>query len=461
MVTAAAAISAALAEIADAPAGTTVGAFFDFDGTLAAGFTGALLPWDRLRRGEMTTAELLGTVWAVINHSAGRLDYENFIRRGSMTLRGRHVEELSAIGQRLFTDYIAARIFPEMAELVAAHLARGHVVVLTSAAFHLQVEPVARELGIGYLLCNGCEADADGILTGEVRKPILRGKTKAQAVSEFAAAHRIDMAASYFYADGDEDIPLMMLVGNPRPTNPASGLARLAGEHRWPVRRFSSRSGTVPIARARTAVATLAAVPLIAAARLDHRGDHELLAAWWSRLVLHWTGVRLAARGTHHLDSTSDAVYVINHRSVVDTTIVAALPGTHWASTLSVSHGEGVGATLRQWLGMAPSEPRNDGAPSVLAAAEGALLTTRAIGEFDMQPFQLARDTGRPVIPIVIRNADSIVAPRSTVLHPGTVDVAILEPIDLGGLNDTQLTTCVERVRGEFITTLQNWPTAN
>jgi putative phosphoserine phosphatase/1-acylglycerol-3-phosphate O-acyltransferase len=460
MVTAAAAVSASLAEIADAPGGPAVGAFFDFDGTLAAGFTGALLPWSRLRRGEMGMTELLGTVWAGINHSAGRLDYENFIRRGSMTLRGRHVEELSAIGQRLFTDYIAARIFPEMAELVAAHLARRHVVVLTSAAFHLQIEPVARELGIEHLICNGCEIDADGILTGEVSKPILRGRTKAQAVSEFAAEHRIDMAASYFYADGDEDIPLMMLVGNPRPTNPASGLARLAGERRWPVRRFSSRSGTVPIARARTAVATLAAVPLIAAARLDRRGGHELLAAWWSRLLLHWTGVRLAAHGTHHLGSTSDAVYVINHRSVIDTTIVAALPGPCWASTLSVSHGEGVDAALRRWAGMAPTEPRNDVATSVLAAAEGAMLTTRAIGEFDMQPFQLAHDTGRPVIPIVIRNADSVVVPGSTVLHPGTVDVAVLEPIDVGRLTDAELTMRVERVRHDFIATLQNWPTA-
>jgi putative phosphoserine phosphatase/1-acylglycerol-3-phosphate O-acyltransferase len=175
---------------------------------------------------------------------------------------------------------------------------------------------------------------------------------------------------------------------------------------------------------------------------------------------LRWTGVRLVAHGTQHLDPTSDAVYLINHRSVVDTTIVAALLGTCWASTLSVSHGDGVDGTLRRWACTAPSERGDDVANSVLAAAEGTMLTTRAIGEFDMQPFQLAHDTSRPVIPIVIRNADSIVAPGSTILHPGAVDVAVLEPIDVSGLTEPELMTYVERVRHDFIATLQNWPTA-
>lgn len=445
--------AAALTEITRAPAGATVGAFFDFDGTLAAGFTGALLPWDHLRRGEMGPRELLGTLWAGVNHSVGRLDYEQFIRRGSMTLRGKNFDDLAAIGQRLYTDNIAARIYPEMTQLVAAHLARGHVVALTSAAFHLQIQPVANALGIEHLLCNWCEVDGDGVVTGEVRKPILRGRSKAQAVTDFAAAHQIELSESYFYADGDEDIALMMLVGNPRPTNPAAGLARLAAERDWPVMRFTSRSGNIPVARTRTGLAMLAAIPLVAAAAAaaangrDPRRGYEFFTSWWPRILLHLTGVRLNVLGADHLEPARDAVYLINHRGVVDNTIVGALLDTCWAATPSVRGGRGPGGRVPHWAG-----------GSVVAAAEGAMLTEREIGDFDSQAFQLARDTDRPLVPIVIRNADTVAARDSSILHPGTVDVAVLPPVDVGGLAESELLDCAERVRRDYVAALHDWP---
>ncbi|WP_198157949.1 haloacid dehalogenase-like hydrolase, partial [Mycobacterium celatum] len=66
---------------------------------------------------------------------------------------------------------IESRIYPEMRELVRAHLARGHTVVLSSSALTLQVEPVARFLGIPNTLTNKFETDENGILTGNVVKP--------------------------------------------------------------------------------------------------------------------------------------------------------------------------------------------------------------------------------------------------------------------------------------------------
>ena len=63
-------------------------------------------------------------------------------------MRGRSIDDIDELGERLFVQHIVSRIYPEMRELVRAHQARGHTVVLSSSALTVQVEPVARFLGI-------------------------------------------------------------------------------------------------------------------------------------------------------------------------------------------------------------------------------------------------------------------------------------------------------------------------
>ena len=141
-------------------------------------------------------------------------------------------------------------------------MARGHTVCLSSSALTVQVEPVARFLGITNVLSNKFETDDDGLITGEVLRPILWGPGKANAVQPFAAENGVDLAQSYFYADGDEDVALMYLVGNPRPTNPAGKLAAVAAKRGWPVLRFSSRSGSNPLSQLRTLAGFASMVPV-------------------------------------------------------------------------------------------------------------------------------------------------------------------------------------------------------
>jgi putative phosphoserine phosphatase/1-acylglycerol-3-phosphate O-acyltransferase len=114
-------------------------------------------------------------------------------------------------------------------------------VVLSSSALANQVAPVARYLGIEYIVCNKLVADECGVLTGEIEPPVVWGPTKASGVRQFAVDHQVDLRSSYFYADGDEDLSLMRLVGHPRPTNPGPKLTKAAVRCGWPIMRFSSR----------------------------------------------------------------------------------------------------------------------------------------------------------------------------------------------------------------------------
>ncbi|WP_036424557.1 HAD-IB family hydrolase [Mycobacterium sp. UM_WWY] len=224
-----------LAEIGDGPGGARVGAFFDLDGTLVDGFTATAHAGHRIRNRQAAIGEILGIIEASVRYRLGRMPFERLIVRAAGYLRGESLQELDALGEQLFTRHILDRVYPHMRDVVRRHQERGHTVVMSSSALTIHAEPVARHLGIGHVLCNHFETDGQGLLTGDVIRPIVWGTRKADAVQRFCEDKDVELDRSYFYADGGEDGALMRLVGHPRPVNPRPGLAAVAVERDWPV----------------------------------------------------------------------------------------------------------------------------------------------------------------------------------------------------------------------------------
>jgi len=236
----------AIGEIGASPSGPGIAAFFDLDGTLVDGFTAAVHVGDRIRRRQAKIGELLGVFEGALRYRFGRLEFEHLIVRAAGYLRGESLAVLDELGERLFVERVAGRLYSHMHEIVRAHQDRGHTVVLSSSALSIQALPVARFLGISNVQCNHFELDDQGRLTGGIVKPIVWGATKADAVRRFCADNEVAVERSYFYADGDEDAASMSLVGYPRPVNPRSGLAAAAAVHGWPVMCLTSgRRGPV------------------------------------------------------------------------------------------------------------------------------------------------------------------------------------------------------------------------
>ena len=227
------------AQIAASPPGPTVGAFFDCDGTLVAGFTAAAHAGHRIRHGQARIGEVFGVVEASLRYKLGRMQFERLLTRAARYLRGESLSELDEVGERVYTEQVAAKVYPLMRQIVEAHRQRGHTLVLSSSALTIHAGPVARALGIQHVVCNTFELDDTGQLTGRINPPIVWGRQKAAAVQQFCDAHGVQMGQSYFYADGDEDAALMKLVGHPRPVNPRAGLAALAAANGWPVLRVT------------------------------------------------------------------------------------------------------------------------------------------------------------------------------------------------------------------------------
>jgi putative phosphoserine phosphatase/1-acylglycerol-3-phosphate O-acyltransferase len=469
-----------VAEILGSPAGPKVGAFFDLDGTLVAGFTGVIMTQDRLRRRQMGVGEFIGMVQGGLNHQLGRSEFEDLIGKGARMLRGSSLGDIDELAERLFMQKIIGRIYPEMRDLVRAHMERGHTVVLSSSALTVQVEPVARFLGIKNVLSNKFETDENGCLTGEVKTPIIWGPGKARAVQAFAAEHGVDLSKSYFYADGDEDVALMYLVGNPRPTNPAGKMAAVAAKRGWPVLRFSSRSGSSPVSQLRTVAGVASMVPIAAGAlglglltRKKRTGVNFFTSAF-GRALLTATGVNLNVIGKDNLTKQRPAVFIFNHRNQVDPVIAGRLVDTNFTSVGKKElENDPIVGTIGKVMDATFIDRDNPKAAvedlkkveqnarkglSILIAPEGTRLDTTEVGPFKKGPFRIAMSARIPIVPIVIRNAEVISSRDSTTFNPGTVDVVVYPPISTDDWTVENLSDRIEEVRQLYLDTLKDWP---
>jgi putative phosphoserine phosphatase / 1-acylglycerol-3-phosphate O-acyltransferase len=469
-----------VAEILASPPGPRIGAFFDLDGTLVAGFTAVILTQERLRRRDMGVGELLSMVQAGLNHRLGRIEFEGLISKASSALAGRLIDDLEEIGERLFAQRIESRIYPEMRELVRAHLSRGHTVVLSSSALTIQVNPVARFLGIANMLTNKFETNEDGLLTGAVAKPILWGPGKAAAVQRFAAERDIDLKDSYFYADGDEDVALMYLVGNPRPTNPEGKMAAVAKRRGWPILRFNSR-GSVGLRRQLRTLAGFSSMFPVAAGAVgigvltgSRRRGVNFFTSTFSQLLLATSGVHLNVIGKENLTAQRPAVFIFNHRNQVDPVIAGALVRDNWIGVGKKElEKDPIMGTLGKLLDsvfidrddpvaavetLHAVEERAKNGLSIVIAPEGTRVDTTEVGPFKKGPFRIAMAVGIPIIPIVIRNAELVASRNSTTINPGTVDVAVFPPISVQDWTVETLPEHIAEVRRLYLDTLANWP---
>ncbi|MCV7177019.1 HAD-IB family hydrolase/lysophospholipid acyltransferase family protein [Mycolicibacterium sphagni] len=469
-----------VAEVKASPEGPKIGAFFDLDGTLVAGFTAVILTQERFRSRDMGIGELITMISAGLNHQLGRLEFEDLITKASQALRGRQMSDLQEIGERLFVQKIENRIYPEMRELVHAHLERGHTVVLSSSALTIQVEPVAKFLGIENTLTNRFEVDEDDVLTGDVIRPILWGPGKANAVQKFAAENDIDLKNSYFYADGDEDVALMYLVGNPRPTNPEGKMAAVARRRGWPILQFHSRGGGGLMGQVRTLLGVGALVPAATGAiwwgaltRSRRRGLNFFTTAF-PNLLLAANGVRLNVLGEENLTKQRPAVFIFNHRNNVDPVIAASLIRDNWTGVGKKElQSDPVVGTLGKLVDTVFIDRDDPKAAletmhqveelvakglSIMIAPEGTRLDTRTVGPFKKGPFRLAMAAGVPLVPIVIRNAEVIASRDSSTMNPGEVDIVVYPPLSVEDWTLENLSERIDGVRQLYLDTLKDWP---
>jgi putative phosphoserine phosphatase/1-acylglycerol-3-phosphate O-acyltransferase len=200
----------------------------------------------------------------------------------------------------------------------------------------------------------------------------------------------------------------------------------------------------------------------------------NLAASVGSDLALAVAGVDLDVLGEEHLWSHRPAVFVFNHQSSLDTLVLGSLLRRDFTGIAKKEAARDprfapIGALLdvvyidRANSGaareaMRPVVERIRSGTSLAIAPEGTRTPTPRLRPFKKGAFHIAMQAGVPMVPVVLRNAGQLMWRGEAVVHPGTLQVAVLPPIPTDDWSVDDLDARVADVRKRFEATLQRWP---
>jgi len=217
----------------------TIAAFFDMDNTVLRVDSG--MSWTKFlyRRGELPRSMIAKAIYWSTLYKLAVLDMEAVFTRLCEDLRGDSEDEMIAKCDIWYREQVAREIAPAARVAVEHHRRAGHVVVLATGSTCYAARPVARGVGIDHVLSSELEVDpATGAFTGAA-SALGFGHHKVTLAERWATLHGIDLAASYFYSDSYNDLPMLQRVGTAIAVNPDTRLRRLARRRGWAVQHWS------------------------------------------------------------------------------------------------------------------------------------------------------------------------------------------------------------------------------
>jgi HAD superfamily hydrolase (TIGR01490 family) len=239
--------AASAAEVENAlsvPPDATAAAFFDVDNTVMQGASIFHLARGLYKRKFFTTREIAAAAWKqAYFRVVGVEDPEHVAEARASALafiKGHTVLELEQLGEEIFDEAMAHRIWPGTRALAQLHLDEGQRVWLVTAAPIEIAQIIARRLGLTGALGTVAE-HVDGVYTGRLVGSMLHGPAKAEAVTALAAREGLDLTRCSAYSDSFNDLPMLSLVGDPCAINPDAKLRAYAREHGWRVRDYRTK----------------------------------------------------------------------------------------------------------------------------------------------------------------------------------------------------------------------------
>ncbi|MGH3826737.1 MAG: HAD family hydrolase [Pseudonocardiaceae bacterium] len=263
----------AVTEVPDAvaaPPDVTAAAFFDVDNTMMRGASIFYFAQGLAARNFLPSGALASFAWQQLKfRMAGKelsLAKIHTSREQALSfVAGRSNQQFVELGEDIYDELMADRIWSGTLALAQRHLAAGQRVWLVTATPVELATIIARRLGLTGALGTVAET-VDGVYTGRLVGEILHGAAKARAIRELASREGLDLQRCTAYSDSANDIPMLSVVGTAVAVNPDPDLRETARTRGWEIRDF--RTGRKA---AKIGVPSVLGIGVAAAARLAYQ----------------------------------------------------------------------------------------------------------------------------------------------------------------------------------------------
>lgn len=177
----------------------------------------------------------------------------------------------------------------------------------------------------------------------------------------------------------------------------------------------------------------------------------DLIARFWSWLLLWTAGITVKTEGLAALSASEQYVFVSNHLSLADTPLMCAyLPGPfRFLAKESLMRVPIIGGHLQRagHISVNRDDPRAavrslaeagkimlSGDASILIFAEGSRSEGGDTQAFKGGAAHLAIKSGKPVVPLAIRGTNEVMPKGAMLLRPGTIWLFAGEPVSTAGM---------------------------
>src|SRR6202008_4827641 len=188
----------------------------------------------------------------------------------------------------------------------------------------------------------------------------------------------------------------------------------------------------------------------------------EKVPRLWSSLVLWAVGVKVRVHGLENLKPGEPHIFASNHVSWFDVPALAKiLPRYKFVAKAELFKVPIFGSGMRS-VGMIEIQRDNRkaafgaydvaaerirGGNSVVVFPEGTRGRAYPLRPFKKGPFVLAIAAGVPIVPIIVHGTIEIMPKGSLWVHPGTIDVHLLEPVSTTGVDYDHREALMQTVR--------------
>jgi len=223
------------------PLDLTAAAFFDVDNTMMMGASIFHFARGLAARKFFDTSDLAGFAWQQLKFRVGGRENPQTVKESRESalsfVAGRSVAEVVALGEEIYDELMADRIWPGTRALANMHLDAGQRVWLVTATPVELALIIARRLGLTGALGTVAES-SDGKYTGRLVGEVLHGPAKAAAVRSLAAREGLNLRRCSAYSDSVNDVPMLSVAGTAVAVNPDSELRDIARQRGWEIRDF-------------------------------------------------------------------------------------------------------------------------------------------------------------------------------------------------------------------------------